>query len=438
MKKIILGYIAIIFLGAFILTLPVSSRAGIHTSFEDALFTSTSATCVTGLIVHDTGTYWSLFGQIVILCLIEIGGLGFMTLAVCAMTFTKKNIGLQSRYTLLESINAPQMAGIVKMARFTIRGAFLIEGVGALLLATRFIPRFGVLKGIYFSVFHSVSAFCNAGFDIMGTPENEYISLTEYSADIVINITVMLLIIIGGLGFFVWADLINTRFIFRRLKLHSKIVLVTSALLIVGGAGLILVFDIKSDAFKGFSVPHKIIAAFFQSVTARTAGFNTVDLAKLSDASVITMTVLMLIGGSPSSTAGGFKTTTLAVLIASIFSELKHKKDVELFKRRIEPDALRHVVCLIFLYMSLFAASGAAITWIDGITMKEALFETASAIGTVGVTLGVTPFLRGYSHLILICLMFFGRVGGLTLLLSLRESKVPDVSRYPAEQITIG
>lgn len=438
MKKIILGYIAIIFLGAFILTLPISSRDGIHTSFENALFTSTSATCVTGLVVQDTATYWSLFGQIVILCLIEIGGLGFMTLAVRAMTFTKKNIGLQSRYTLLESINAPQMAGIVKMARFTIRGAFLVEGVGALLLATRFVPRFGVLKGLYFSVFHSVSAFCNAGFDIMGTPGNEYTSLTEYSADIVVNITVMLLIVIGGLGFFVWADLMNTRFIFRRLKLHSKIVLVTTAMLIVVGAGLILIFDIKSDAFKGFSVPHKIIAAFFQSVTARTAGFNTVDLTKLSDASVITMTVLMLIGGSPSSTAGGFKTTTLAVLIASIFSELKHKKDVEIFKRRIEPDALRHVVCLIFLYMALFSASGAAITWIDGITMKEALFETASAIGTVGVTLGVTPFLRGYSHLILICLMFFGRVGGLTLLLSLRESKAPDISRYPKEQITIG
>lgn len=438
MKKIILGYIAIIFLGAFILTLPISSRDGIHTSFENALFTSTSATCVTGLVVQDTATYWSLFGQIVILCLIEIGGLGFMTLAVCAMTFAKKNIGLQSRYTLLESINAPQMAGIVKMARFTIRGAFLVEGVGALLLATRFVPRFGVLKGLYFSVFHSVSAFCNAGFDIMGTPGNEYTSLTEYSADIVVNITVMLLIVIGGLGFFVWADLMNTRFIFRRLKLHSKIVLVTTAMLIVVGAGLILIFDIKSDAFKGFSVPHKIIAAFFQSVTARTAGFNTVDLTKLSDASVITMTVLMLIGGSPSSTAGGFKTTTLAVLIASIFSELKHKKDVEIFKRRIEPDALRHVVCLIFLYMALFSASGAAITWIDGITMKEALFETASAIGTVGVTLGVTPFLRGYSHLILICLMFFGRVGGLTLLLSLRESKAPDISRYPKEQITIG
>lgn len=222
MKKIILGYIAIIFLGAFILTLPISSRDGIRTSFENALFTSTSATCVTGLVVQDTATYWSLFGQIVILCLIEIGGLGFMTLAVCAMTFTKKNIGLQSRYTLLESINAPQMAGIVKMARFTIRGAFLVEGIGALLLATRFVPRFGVLKGLYFSVFHSVSAFCNAGFDIMGTPGNEYTSLTEYSADIVVNITVMLLIVIGGLGFFVWADLINTRFIFRRLKLHSK------------------------------------------------------------------------------------------------------------------------------------------------------------------------------------------------------------------------
>ena len=438
MQKIILGYIVIIFFGAFILMLPVASKSGMHTSFEDALFTSTSATCVTGLIVHDTSTYWSLFGQIVILCLIEIGGIGFMTLAVCAMTFTKKNIGLQSRYTLLESINAPQMAGIVKMARFTLRGALFTEGVGALLLATRFIPKFGVLKGIYYSVFHSVSAFCNAGFDIMGTPGNEYTSLTGFSADIVVNITVMLLIIIGGLGFFVWADLINTKFIFRRLKLHSKIVLVTSAILIVSGAGLILIFDINGDAFEGFSVPHKILAAFFQSVTARTAGFNTVDLSKLSDASAITITALMLIGGSPSSTAGGFKTTTLAVLMASVFSELKHKKDVELFKRRIEPDTLRHVVCLIFLYMSLFAASGAAITWIDGITMKQALFETASAIGTVGVTLGVTPYLRGYSHLILICLMFFGRVGGLTLLLSLRESKAPDISRYPAEQITIG
>lgn len=437
MQTIISGYIIIILTGALLLMLPVSTRAGIWTSFEDSLFTATSATCVTGLIIHDTFLYWSNFGQIVILTMIQIGGIGFMTLAISAMTFTKKKIGLRNRYTLQESFNAPQMGGIVKMTRFILSGTAMLEISGAILLATRFCPKYGLWKGLYFAVFHSVSAFCNAGFDLMGD-SGEFSSLTEYESDPVVNLVIIILIIMGGLGFFVWSDLIKQKLKFRKLRLHSKIVLVTTAVLIISSFLLIMLFDQNGPAFEGKNQTQTVLGSLFQAVTPRTAGLNTLDLNLMSDSSIILMIGLMLIGGSPSSTAGGFKTTTLAVLFASIFSEFKRKKSIEAFKRRLSNDVFVHVICIISLYIFIFSAAAILISKIDSIPMKESLFESASAIGTVGLTLGITPGLSGYSHLILICLMFFGRVGGLTLLLAMRESRSIDPSQMPVEQITIG
>ncbi|MEG0546185.1 MAG: potassium transporter TrkG [Oscillospiraceae bacterium] len=436
-QTIIAGYLGIIFFGAFLLMLPISSRAGIWTPIEDSLFTATSATCVTGLIMHDTFTYWSIFGQIVILAMIQIGGIGFMTLAISVMTLTKKKIGLKGRYTLQESVNAPQMAGIVKMTRFILLGTAIIETSGAALLALRFCPKVGFFKGIYFAIFHSISAFCNAGFDLMGE-SGEFSSLTSYSSDIIVNITIMALIVLGGLGFFVWSDLTKNKFKFKKLRLHSKVVITTTGVLILGGFLLIMLFEQNGSAFAGKSQTEIILGSLFQSVTPRTAGFNTLDLTLFSDASIILMIAFMIIGGSPSSTAGGFKTTTLAMLVASVYTEIRRKKSIECFKRRLSDDSLIHIICIVTLYIFLFTFSGMIISKIDMVSMKDALFECASAIGTVGLTLGITTKLSGYSHLILIGLMFFGRVGGLTLLLALRETQSINPSKMPVEKITIG
>ncbi len=436
LRTIVLGYTGIILLGAVLLILPISSRLRVWTSFEDALFTATSATCVTGLIVHDTYTYWSLFGQIVILIMIQIGGIGFMTLAISALMLAKQKIGLRNRYTLQEAVNAPQVGGIVRMTRFILIFTAVTELVGALLLSLRFCPQYGILKGIYFSIFHSVSAFCNAGFDLMGG-QGEYSSLTGYTADPLINIVVMCLIIIGGIGFFVLSDIGASKFRFRKFKLHTKVVLITTAALLVLPFLLILLFERKNPIFDN-SAPSYLFGCLFQTVTTRTAGFNTVDLSKLSDATIFLMTFLMLVGGSPSSTAGGMKTTTLAMLVAGIFTILRQRKYIECFKRRISDDTLLKIIAVAAMYFLLFFACGVLLCGFDGISIKEAMFEAASAIGTVGVSLGVTGQLGTASHLLLILLMYFGRVGGLTLLLAFHNQNGGTPSKYPVEKITIG
>lgn len=295
LRTIILGYFVIICLGAFLLCLPIASRGGQWTNYFDTLFTATSATCVTGLIVFDTYTYWSIFGQIVILIMIQVGGIGFMTLAISAMTLTKRKIGLRSRYTLQESVNAVQVGGIVRMTRFILIGTTFFEISGAVLLSFRFCPQYGFWKGVYFAVFHSVSAFCNAGFDLMGGSE-PFSSLTQYASDPLVNVVIVLLIIIGGLGFFVWSDIKTNKFRFRRYKLHTKVVLVTTAALII----LPFLFLLFTERYNpNFSEsPHTyLLSALFQTVTTRTAGFNTADLTTISDAGILCMIFLMLIGG---------------------------------------------------------------------------------------------------------------------------------------------
>lgn len=436
-KIIMWGYILIILVGSILLCLPIASRSGQWTNYFDTLFTATSATCVTGLVVFDTCTYWSIFGQLVILCLIQIGGLGFMTLALSAVTLTKRHIGLRERFTLKEALAAPTVGGIVKISKFILRTSLSIEFIGALLLSIRFIPEFGVGKGIYYSIFHSISAFCNAGFDLMGCKQ-PFSSLTSYNNDVLVNLVICALVIIGGLGFFVWDDLRTNKFRFHKYKLHTKIVLVMTVSLIVVSFACIFAFEQQHTYLANEPLGKKILMSFFQAVTPRTAGFNTADLNALSDQSQILTICLMLIGGSPSSTAGGIKTTTLAVMILSILTELRNKKDIECFKRRINHKTVMNAYCILTMYLFFFFTAAVVISAADNIPVGASIFETASAIGTVGLSLGITPSLSTFSHMVLVLLMYMGRVGGLTFLVAFAKPYPNTTSQMPLENITVG
>ena len=433
-QLIIFGFIGLILSGTLLLMLPISNRHHVMTPFLDALFTATSASCVTGLVVHDTAQYWSLFGQIVILCLIQIGGLGVITMAILLSIFRKKKIGFRQRFIMQQSISAPRLEGIIRNTKWILKAVLLIETIGMLLLSIRFIPQFGIVKGLWFSIFHSISAFCNAGFDLMGQKQS-YSSLTNYIDDSFISNVICLLIIIGGLGFFVWIDILTNKFKFHRYSLHSKIVLTTTTILLIGGSAF---FFFNDFSHWHMNASTQINASIFQAVSPRTAGFNTVDLTKLTESSILFMTLLMLIGGSPGSTAGGFKTTTLAVLVLSIRAVFNHKQNPQCFARRIPTDTLNSAAALFTLYMILLFTGTFLIASIDKLPILTTMFEVASAVGTVGSTLGVTPSLSAISHCILIFLMFFGRVGGLTLLLAISKRQVASNANLPQENVTIG
>ena len=437
MKKILAGYCLIILIGAFLLMLPIATRTGQRTSFLDCFFTATSATCVTGLIRFDTYTYWSLFGQIVILLLIQIGGIGFVTFAISIICITGAKIGMNSRYAMQESIAAPQMGGIIRMTKFIIRGSFILELGGAILLSFYFCPRLGPLKGLYFSIFHSISAFCNAGFDLMGN-YTKFSSLTSVYDNWYFNIIIMALIVIGGLGFFVWKDLVDKKFKFKKYKLHTKIVVSVTIFLIVSGGLLIFIIESNNVVFEGKSLPEKILMSLFQSVTTRTAGFNTMDLASMKESSLFLMICLMLIGGSTGSTAGGIKTTTFAVLTLSIMTTFRRKKEVECFGRRVEESSLQDASCVFMMYIILCVVSSVIISSIENIPMLTSLFECVSAIATVGLTIGITPKVCVLSEFILSMLMLFGRVGSITILLAFSSNKKIKVSKLPHEKIKIG
>ena len=429
---ILLGFAGIILLGALILTLPISSRSHEWTSFIDALFTSTSAVCVTGLIVFDTATHWSIFGQCVILLLIQIGGMGVVTIAVSLAVASGKKIGLFSRETMKNAISAPNVSGIVRLTGFIIKGIFLVEMIGALIMLPVFCTDYGA-EGIWMAVFHSVSAFCNAGFDIMGTQSGEFTSLTHYSAQPVINITIMLLIIVGGIGFLVWEDICKHKWRIREYRTQSKVVLIVTAALIVLPAIYFFFFECGD-----LPVGERILASLFQSVTPRTAGFNTVNLAAISDTGLYLMLILMLIGGSPGSTAGGMKTTTIAVLFSSAFSVFQKKDNAELMKRRIDDETVKTASAVFLMYITLFLAGGMAISTIENLPITSCLYETASAVGTVGLTLGITPTLGSASKMILIMSMFFGRVGGLTLIYAAFGANKKQVAKLPSDTIAVG
>lgn len=436
-KILVFGLASIILIGTFLLMLPIASKERIVTPFFDTLFTATSATCVTGLIIYDTFTHWSLFGQLVILSLIQIGGLGFVTMAIVIVTFTKRKIGLSQRRILQESIAAMNVGGIVRMARFVISGALIFEGVGALIMSLRFVPRFGFLEGIYFSIFHSISAFCNAGFDLMGSIEPKS-SLVHFNGEPLILLPFALLIIIGGLGFFVWHDIKVNKLKWRKYSLHSKMVLSTSVFLIFTGTLMIFATEYKGTAFEGLNFFEKVLNAFFQSVTARTAGFNSVHVGLLLESSLGFTILLMLIGGSPGSTAGGIKTTTFATLALNVRAVSKRRTSIEFFHRRIEDSTLKSAVTIVSIYLVLFFFGAMAISSLDGVTMLDSLFECASAIATVGLTTGITAELGFLSKLILSFLMYFGRVGCLTLIYAIATSGGAELSKQPIEKITVG
>lgn len=429
---IIAGFAGIILLGALLLMLPAASKSGSATSFESALFTATSAVCVTGLVVKDTSSYWSYFGQAVILILIQIGGLGVVTVAAFIEAAAGKKLSLGERNLLADSISAFQVGGVVKMMRFIIGFVFAMELIGAVLLMPVFCRDFGAL-GIWMSVFHSISAFCNAGFDLMGAHSGEFSSLTFYSGSFRLVIPVCFLIVFGGIGFLTWTDILTHRQHFKRYRLQSKTALVTTGVLIL--VPLILYFFLE---FGNEAPGERFCLALFQSVTPRTAGFNTADLGKMSGTGITLMIVLMLIGGSPGSTAGGMKTTTLTVLLANALSVFRRNKETHLFGRRVEDSVVRSASALLLIYAALTLVTGALISLAEGLPLKECFFETASALGTAGLTLGITSTLGLFSHIILIILMFIGRTGGLTLMYAAIGRRTAEVSRYSAEKINVG
>ena len=431
-QLIILGFAGVILLGACVLMLPISSQLRQFTPFSEALFTATSAVCVTGLIVQGTGCYWSAFGQGVILSLIQIGGLGVVTIAVSFSLLSGRRISLMQRSTMQEAIAAPKVGGIVRLTGFILRGTFLIELLGALALLPVFCRDHGA-RGIWMAVFHSVSAFCNAGFDILGRTDSLYPSLTAYAADPLVNIVIMLLIIVGGIGFLTWDDVCTHGLHLRRYRMQSKVILSATALLITIPAFLFYLTD-----FADLPVGERALASLFQAVTPRTAGYNTVDLTKMSDTSQAVTIMLMLTGGAPGSTAGGMKVTTLAVLIANAAAAFHRREDSRLFDRRLDYSAIRNAAAILLLYLSLTFVGAAVISEVEGLPLGACLYETASAAGTVGLTLGLTPQLGTLSQSILILLMFFGRVGGLTLIYAAFSGHDMTYARYPKEMITVG
>ena len=431
-QLILIGFAAVIVTGGILLTLPFATQDGLGASFADGLFTSTSAVCVTGLIVKDTATYWSLFGQCIILALIQIGGMGVVTVTVALAILSGKKIGLKQRSTMQEAISAPQVGGIVRLTGFIIRTTIFIELIGAAIMFPVFGKEFGFLKGLWYSIFHSISAFCNAGFDLMGVRE-QFSSLTYFIGNPIINFAIMALIITGGIGFLTWDDILTKGTRFRRYRMQSKVILVTTAFLIVIPA-IYFFFGEFSDMPAG----ERFWASLFQSVTPRTAGVNTADLTKLSEGGIFLMICLMVIGGSPGSTAGGMKNTTLAVMLSTAVSVFRRKSSTHFFGRRVDDSVIREAGTLLTMYLVLFMTGGFIISRVEGLPLLSCMYETASAIGTVGLTVGITPDLGMVSRGILIGLMYFGRVGGLTLIFAAMAPKRCATMRLPQEKLTVG
>ncbi|MGN0292063.1 MAG: TrkH family potassium uptake protein [Lachnospiraceae bacterium] len=435
-RTIALSFFCVILIGSILLCLPISSRNGEWTPFLNALFTATSATCVTGLVVYDTFTYWSLFGQLVILLMIQIGGIGLMTIITTFAIFRKKKIGLHERMLLKASAGNTRLSGMVRLVKRIILGTFIFEGIGALLLAIRFIPQMGWLKGAYYAVFHAISSFCNAGFDLMGCYE-QFSSFTAYETDILVNVVVMLLIIIGGIGFLVWSDVIVHKGNFRKYSLHSKIVLMTTAFLLISGCLGFFLFE-RNGNLKGMSTFDQILSAMFMSVTTRTAGYNTMNLSTLSESGSLLAMILMLIGGSPGSTAGGIKTTTFAAVVLTVWSMSKGSSELTIFKKRFEQNTAKQAMSIMAVYFAGVLLATMIICAIEPFSIKQVLFETISAAGTVGLTQGITTSLGTVSRIILIILMYGGRIGGMSLLLVFAERKKEAPMKRPSEQVLLG
>lgn len=430
------GFALLILFGTFLLTLPAATRTGRSMDVLDALFTATSATCVTGLVVADTYQNWSVFGQLVIIMMIQIGGIGFITIGVYIAVILKKKIGLKQREAIHESVNTIQVAGVVRLTKKIIQGTFLVEAIGAVLLSFHFIPEEGLVKGIYYSVFHSISAFCNAGFDLMGKTV-PYSSFTAYEDNILINLVLMALVIIGGIGFVVWDDVFRNKWHFKKYLLHTKLVIWTTGVLIAGGTVLFLIFE-WNNLFADMTLKEKLLGALFSAVTPRTAGFNTVDTAALSHSSKLLTVILMFIGGSPGSTAGGIKTTTMMVMLLVAISTVKHTMGTNIFGRRLEEDTIKKASTVFIINLFLAVTACLIILGVQDFSMEDVVFEVFSAIGTVGMSTGITRELNAVSKGVIILLMYCGRVGSLTFALTFAERKIAAPVQQPAEKIVVG
>ena len=433
------GFFLLILLGGVLLSLPLSTITGESIGLPAGLFTATSAVCVTGLVVVDTGTTFSLFGQIVLLLLIQTGGLGFMVFATMVMAALGKRITLRDRLLMRESLNTSTLSGLARLILWYGLLALAIEGVGALLLSTRFVPRFGWVQGLWYSLWHSVSAFCNAGFDLFGG----FSSLTSYAGDPVVLLTVSVLIILGGTGFAVISEVLERRFCWRELSLHARLVLTMSGGLLLIGTAVFLLLEWGNPATLGpLNGLEKVLNAFFQSVTMRTAGFNSVDLAAMTDGSKLTSILLMLIGANSASTGGGMKTTTVAVLTLAVWAVIRGREDVTAMGRRFPKELVLRALAVVSVTVLVFLCGTMALTIAEGGDMPfiDLMFETASAMATVGVTSAGTPEMSLASKIVLVPMMYIGRVGPLTLALALANRKDEQKSRlrYPEESVTIG
>ena len=435
---IALGFAAIIAAVTLLLMLPASSSTYTLTDPLTALFTATSAVCVTGLVVVDTATHWSLFGRCVILIAIQIGGLGVMTVISLAALMMKRRIGLRQRTLLVESVATLHIGGIVRLVRRALYGTMLLELLGALLLAVRFVPLLGPGRGLFYAVFHAVSAFCNAGFDLMGAVSGPFSSLESFVSDPLVNLVAVSLVLLGGLGFFVWDDLIENQFRFRRLQLHTRVVLTITPVIVLVPACLFFCFE-GGASMAGMDMKTRVLASLFSAVTPRTAGFDTVPTAELSPAGSLLTILLMLTGGNPGSTAGGAKTTTMLVLLLLAVSILRREEDIRLFGRRLPEDLMRRACSIVIVYVTLALLATLAICAAQPeLALKDVIIEVFSAINTVGMSTGVTRQLGTFARLIIILLMYAGRLGSLTFALLIARHPSPSPLRCPQERILIG
>ena len=412
--------------------LPISSRGGTPTSFGDAIFTATSATCVTGLIVQDTATHWSTFGQVVILALIQTGGFGIIMAAAGFSLLAGRKITLRERSMMRDAFATQRMGGIVRLASFVFTVTIAVELLGAVLMMPSFCAEYG-LRGIWISLFLSISAFCNAGFDILGKSDVLFPSLSEYATNPIVCLTICALIIVGGIGFVTWSDITNNKLRFRRYSLQSKIILVGSAVLIVLPTVFFFLFE-----YRRLPIGERLLVSVFQAITPRTAGFNVEDMSVMTESSQALTIILMLIGGSPGSTAGGIKITTLTVLLANLIAIASRRNEVDMFGRRIEDEAIKQAGATLILHVSLSLLGATALCLIENLPYLDCLFECVSAIGTVGMTVGITPHLRVASRIILIGFMFIGRVGSLTLIYAATKAPKKSRAKLPHEHVTVG
>lgn len=435
-----LGYLVVIFVGSLLLVLPCSVKEG-STSYLDALFTATSATCVTGLVVVDTAVHWSGFGQAVILLLIQTGGLGFASfVTVVFLMIGRGTLGLYQKRTVMQTFGGKNGSGAGKLILRVVLGTLVMEAVGAFALAFRFVPDFGWGKGIYFSVFHAVSAFCNAGFDLLGTEGAEFVSLTAYATDPLVSIVIPLLIFTGGLGFCVWGDLWDSRFKWKKMQFYSKFVLLISTVIVVFSTLLFLLFERNNPALADYNFGEKLLCAFFQANTPRTAGFATVDTMSLSDSGYLLTLVLMFIGGCSGSTAGGIKVSTFAVVVVGMWAVLRGRRDIDIGKRRIDNGLFGQALAIFTAYLAIILSSTLVICAIEPTgSFQAVLFETVSALGTVGLSMGLTPTLHTVSKIIIIILMYMGRAGVLTIALAIgKKRSEAEIRRPVADSIYIG